>query len=83
MKWLNIATLLLLIVGGLNWGVVALAGGGNDLVAGLFGSQDAAGARLVYAVVALSALWQLMPFFKSLQVGEVNAEANRRPASTP
>ena len=76
MKWLNIITLLLLIIGGLNWGVVALAGHKADLVANLFGGDDTAGARLIYGVVGLSAIWQLMPFFKSLRVGEVDAEAN-------
>jgi uncharacterized membrane protein YuzA (DUF378 family) len=76
MKWLNIATLLLLIVGGINWGVVAMGGYEADLVANLFGGSDTAGARLIYTLVGLSALWQLIPFFKSFRVGEVDAEAN-------
>ena len=75
MKWINVLTLLLLIVGGVNWGVVAMGGHEGDLVANLFGGDDAAGARLVYALVGLSALWQIMPFAKSLRVGEVRAEA--------
>ena len=77
MKWLNIVTLLLVIVGGLNWGAVALGGHEADLVAGLFGGDDAGLSRIVYGLVGLSAIWQLMPFFRSLQTGEVNAEANR------
>lgn len=77
MKWFNVITLALVIIGGLNWGLVALGGPEMDLVANLFGGQDSAMSRLVYGLVGLSALWQLMPFFKSMKVGEVNAEANR------
>lgn len=76
MKWLNIITLALVIVGGLNWGLVAFGGYGTDLVANLFGGPDSAGARIVYGLVGLSALWQLAPLFRSARVGEVNAEAN-------
>jgi uncharacterized membrane protein YuzA (DUF378 family) len=76
MKWLNVITLLLVIVGGLNWGAVALGGHGADLVAALFGGDDAGLSRIVYALVGLSAIWQLMPFFRSLQADEVSAEAN-------
>lgn len=78
MKWLNIVTLLLVIVGGLNWGFVALDGYDADLVANLFSGEDSTGARLVYALVGLSALYQLIPFGRALNVGEVDAEANRR-----
>lgn len=74
MKWLNIITLLLLIVGGVNWGLVALGGHEMDLVANLFGGDDSAGARIVYALVGLSALWQILPWVKSLRTGEVHAE---------
>jgi uncharacterized membrane protein YuzA (DUF378 family) len=76
MKWLNIVTLALVVIGGLNWGLVALGGPEMDLVANLFGGQDSAGSRIVYGLVGLSALWQLMPFFKALRIGEVNAEAS-------
>ena len=75
MKALNLITLILVIVGGLNWGLVAVAD--FDLVAAIFG-PDSAGARIVYALVGLSALWQLVPFFRALGEGEVHAEANRR-----
>jgi uncharacterized membrane protein YuzA (DUF378 family) len=58
MKTLNLVTLVLLIVGGLNWGLVGAFQ--FDLVAALFGGQDALAARLVYVVVGLSALWQVV-----------------------
>jgi len=77
MKWVNIVTLLLLIIGGINWGLVAMGGHEMDLVANLFGGADTAGARLVYGLVGLSALWQILPWSKSLKANEVDAEANR------
>jgi uncharacterized protein len=60
MAVLNKITLLLLIVGGLNWGLVGLFG--FDLVAALFGEMSML-SRLVYSLVGLSALWQLIPLF--------------------
>lgn len=73
MKALNLITLLLVIVGGVNWGLV---GAFNfDLVAALFGEGSGL-SRLVYILVGLSALWQIVPFAKALRVGEVHAEGH-------
>jgi uncharacterized membrane protein YuzA (DUF378 family) len=72
MKAINIVTLILVIIGGLNWGLVGLFE--FDLVAALFGGQSAALSRLVYTLVGLSALWQLYPWTRALQTGEVQAE---------
>jgi uncharacterized membrane protein YuzA (DUF378 family) len=58
---INVITLVLLIVGGLNWGLVGLFE--FDLVAALFGEMSAL-SRLVYVLVGLSALWQLVPLFR-------------------
>ena len=74
MRALNIITLLLIIVGGLNWLLVGLAD--FDLVATLFGGRDSALSTIVYVLVGLSAIWQLVPFSRSLSVGEPRAEAN-------
>jgi uncharacterized membrane protein YuzA (DUF378 family) len=60
MKALNVLTLALLVIGGLNWGLVGVANW--NLVAFLFGSGSPL-SRLVYAVVGLSALWQLVRLF--------------------
>jgi uncharacterized membrane protein YuzA (DUF378 family) len=57
MQALNAATLLLVIVGGLNWGLVGLFGW--DLVAAVFGAGSMV-ADLVYVLVGLSALWQVV-----------------------
>lgn len=56
MKTINVVTLLLVIIGGINWGLVGFAQ--FDLVATIFGGQDAMLARVVYALVGLSAIWQ-------------------------
>lgn len=68
MHALNVITLVLVIVGGLNWGLVGLAQ--FDLVAALFGGQESALSRLVYILVGLSALWQLIPLGKSFSKSE-------------
>ena len=61
MRILNTITLVLLIVGGLNWGLVGLFN--FDLVATLFGEMSPL-SRIVYVLVGLSALWQLIPLFR-------------------
>jgi uncharacterized membrane protein YuzA (DUF378 family) len=73
MKALNLITLILVIVGGINWGLIAVTD--FDLVANIFGA-DTGMANVVYGVVGLSALWQLVPFIRALGTGEVRAEAN-------
>ena len=74
MKWLNLVTLALVIVGGLNWGLVAMGGYELDLVANLFGGADSGAARLVYALVGLSAVWQLVPWVRTFRISETLAE---------
>lgn len=55
MKTLDIVVAVLLVVGGLNWGLVGFAG--FDLVAGLFGEMSLL-SRTVYGLVGLSAVYQ-------------------------
>ena len=76
MRALNIITLILVIVGGINWGLIGLFQ--FDLVAALFGGQDAALSRIVYSLVGVSAVWQLVPLIRSCSAGENRAEANLR-----
>lgn len=54
--------LLLTIVGGVNWGLVGIFK--FDLVAFIFGGQTAIGARIVYTLVALAALWCISLLFR-------------------
>lgn len=57
MRALNIVAQILLIIGGLNWGLVGLFQ--LDLVAELFGGQTAPIARLIYVLVGLAAIYGL------------------------
>ena len=61
MKALNVITLILVIVGGLNWGLVGLAN--FNLVSALFGDMSTL-SRIVYILVGLSAVWQIVPLLK-------------------
>jgi uncharacterized membrane protein YuzA (DUF378 family) len=74
MRALNLITQLLVIIGGLNWGLVGLFN--FDLVATLFGEMSAV-SRLIYILVGASALWQLIPFFKGFSQGETRAQQAR------
>ena len=61
MRALNVITLILLIVGGLNWGLV---GAFNfDLVAAIFGEMSPL-SRIVYVLVGVAALYQIIPLTK-------------------
>lgn len=72
MKAFNLVTLLLIIIGGINWLLVGAFQ--FDLVAAIFGGQDAALARIVYVLVGISAIYQLIPFFRAMSSDEVAAE---------
>ena len=54
MDWISKIALTLLIIGGLNWGIVGLSN--YDLVALLFGKMSWL-SRLIYILVGLSAVW--------------------------
>lgn len=55
MKALNLMTLILVIVGGLNWGLVGIAK--FDLVAALLGNGSML-SNVVYTLVGISAIFQ-------------------------
>ncbi|MFA5071586.1 MAG: DUF378 domain-containing protein [Candidatus Pacearchaeota archaeon] len=54
-KVLDLIALVLVIVGGLNWGLMGLFG--LNLVAALFGGDEIIFTKIVYVLVGLSALW--------------------------
>ncbi|MGO8795110.1 MAG: DUF378 domain-containing protein [Candidatus Sulfotelmatobacter sp.] len=67
MKTLDVAAAVLLVVGGLNWGLVGAAH--FDLVATIFGmkfGETSALSSIVYLLVGLSALYQAVSF-KAIQ----------------
>ena len=74
MKSLNLLTLILVIVGGINWGLVGFAQ--FDLVAAIFGTGSGL-SRIVYSLVGLSALYQIVPLMRAFQVDEPRAQAAR------
>ena len=63
MKALDLATRALIVIGGLNWGLVAVAK--FDLVAWIVGldfGQTNAASRVVYGLVGLAAVYQASQF---------------------
>ena len=54
--------LILSIIGSINWGLVGIFQ--FDLVAWLFGGQDAVFSRIVYALVGLAGLWCITLLFR-------------------
>lgn len=71
MKIMDKIALFLLVVGGLNWGLVGLFS--FDLVAWVCGGSDSIISRIVYVLVALSALWCVSLFFKRNELIEADA----------
>jgi uncharacterized protein len=64
MRVINIATLVLVIVGAVNWGLMGLFQ--FDLVATLFGGPQAALSRIVYVLVGLAGLYQVVPLLSAV-----------------
>jgi uncharacterized protein len=62
MKAVAMLTMVLVIVGALNWGLVGLFG--LDLVAAIFGAGSAL-TRIVYVLVGASAVWQALALVRS------------------
>jgi uncharacterized protein len=64
MKALHLVTAILVVVGGLNWGLWGVFQ--FDLVAALLGGNTAPLARLVYTLVGLSAVTQLALLYSTM-----------------
>ena len=58
--------LLLVIIGGLNWGSIGLFR--FDLVGALFGGQYSLVSRIIFVLVGLAALWCISLFFRDTRV---------------
>ncbi len=54
--------LALVIIGGINWGLIGLFG--FDLVGWLFGGQGAIVSRIIFTIVGIAALWCISLFFR-------------------
>ena len=59
---LDMIALILAIVGGLNWGLIGIFQ--FDLVAWIFGGQDALLSRVIYTLVGVAAVWCTSLFFR-------------------
>ena len=59
---LDIIALILTIIGGINWGLIGIFQ--FDLVAWIFGGQDAILSRIIYTLVGIAALWCISLFFR-------------------
>ena len=58
--------LLLTVIGALNWGSIGLFK--FDIVAWIFGGQDAAISRVIYTLVGLAGLWCISLLFRKSDV---------------
>ena len=67
---LDTIALILSIIGRLNWGLVGIYQ--FDLVAWLFGGQDAILSRIIYAVVGLAGLWCISLLFRKGQHADMD-----------
>lgn len=59
-------SLVLLIIGGINWGSIGIFG--FDIVGWIFGGQGAIVSRVIFTIVGLAALWCLSLLFRPSEV---------------
>ncbi len=55
MKIIDRIALILTVIGGINWGAIGIFK--FDIVAWIFGGQDAILSRIIFTLVGLSAIW--------------------------
>lgn len=67
-------SLVLLIIGGLNWGSIGLFQ--FDLVAWIFGGQGAILSRIVYTLVALAGIWCISLLFRDTEAAVVHTDSD-------
>jgi len=60
----GIIALILVIIGAINWGLIGFFQ--FDLVAAIFGGQNAVVSRIIYALVGLAGLWSIS-FFRKIR----------------
>lgn len=59
-------SLILVIVGAVNWGSIGLFQ--FDIVSWLFGGQDAILSRIIYTVIALAGIWCVSLLFREREI---------------
>lgn len=65
-NWLDIVALILIIIGGINWGLVGFFN--FNLITFIFGTASMI-SRIIFALVGLAGVYSLVLFFK-LNTGE-------------
>ena len=65
-------SLILVVIGAINWGAIGLFQ--FDIVAWLFGGQDAIISRIVYTLVALAGVWCISLLFRHNEILVSNDE---------
>jgi len=77
---LNVIVMILLIIGGLNWGLVGLAN--FNLVDKIFGGLPVI-ARIIYILVGLAAIYAIVFFNMYVRHSEMYDEEHRHVGHTP
>lgn len=62
---MDTVALILSIIGSINWGLVGIFQ--FDLVAWLFGGQDAVISRIIYTLIGIAGLWCITLLFRKGQ----------------
>ena len=65
-------SLILVVIGAINWGAIGLFQ--FDLVAWIFGGQDAIISRIIYTLVALAGIWCISLLFRHNEILVSNDE---------
>lgn len=76
MRTIQRIALAFTIIGALNWGLIGFFN--FDLVAAIFGGQDATISRIIYSLVGLSGIVCLPLLFKEWEERDTVAPANRQ-----
>ncbi|MCQ4023171.1 MULTISPECIES: DUF378 domain-containing protein [unclassified Ruminococcus] len=67
--------LILLIIGGLNWGAIGIFQ--FDLVAWICGGQSGIISRIIYTAVALAAIWCISLLFRDTEAADSGVTHSR------
>ena len=68
---IDVLALILSIIGCFNWGLIGIFQ--FDLVAWIFGGQDALFSRIIYTLVGIAGLWCVSLLFRERPAGEATA----------
>lgn len=71
-EFMDTLALILSIIGSINWGLVGIFQ--FDLVAWIFGGQDALLSRIIYSVIGLAGLWCISLLFRRGRIGITDDE---------